>query len=84
MPVHTLEEARAARREALPRLPALSGALRVGGIGIARGESSGWMLKVNLEAAAPRGVALPPRIVGVPVRYEVVGKVRARASRGRR
>jgi len=78
----TLDQARAARQAALDRLAAdRGGTLRVNGIGLARTKDGGWALKVNLEAAAPAGTALPEEISGVPVRYEVVGRVRARTAR---
>lgn len=81
----TLEKARNAKRAAPARLAtAAEGALKVNGIGIARTEEGGWALKVNLEAAAPDGAALPEEIGGVPVLYEVVGKVRALDARRRR
>ncbi|PYQ23926.1 MAG: hypothetical protein DMF81_07210 [Acidobacteria bacterium] len=75
----TLDQARAARQAALDRLAAdRGGTLRVN---LARTKDGGWALKVNLEAAAPAGTALPEEISGVPVRYEVVGRVRARTAR---
>ena len=78
----TLEQARAARQAALDRLArGRGGALRVNGIGLARTADGGWGLKVGLEAVAPAGTALPEEIGGVPVRYEVVGKVRTRTAR---
>ena len=65
----TLEEARAAKERAKE---VLSG-LPVVGIGITR-VGDGYGLKVNLDAAPKTEV--PAAVDGVPVRVEVVGKIR--------
>jgi len=68
----TLDEARAAKglaAEAFGRLAA------VAGVGITR-IGRGYGLKVNLAEAPSPAAALPSEIAGIPVRVEVVGKIR--------
>lgn len=66
----TLDQARTAKE-------AVASALKhvrfVTGIGIAVTDD-GYEVKVNLER--PSKAALPATVEGVPVRYEVVGKIR--------
>jgi hypothetical protein len=68
----TLEEARAAKQKAYEAFRACA---KVAGVGISR-IAGGYGVKVNLEEPAPEGVVLPDSIDGVPVRVEVVGKIR--------
>ena len=67
----TLEQARAAKVVAVKALSDLP----VVGIGITR-VGDGYGLKVNL-GAAPEG-EVPATVAGVPVKVEVVGKIRKR------
>jgi hypothetical protein len=73
----SLETARAAKRTAWRRFRKLG---NVAGIGITsvRGE---YALKVNLNEPFDPGVAVPDEIDGVPLRIEVIGRVRARRTR---
>jgi len=48
----------------------------VQGIGIER-RGRGFGLKVGLERHAVSGTDLPDEVGGVPVRYEIVGKLKA-------
>ncbi len=72
----TLEQARAAKTEALDVFQRLA---RLSGVGITR-IGRGYGLKVNVEVAPSAGVALPTSIKGVPVKVEVVGPLRKRAA----
>lgn len=74
MAAASIEQARAAKEKALK---GLGRTLAVVGIGITRVDA-GYGLKVNLREAPPRGVSLPDAIDGVPVRIEVVGRIRGR------
>jgi hypothetical protein len=69
----TLEEARAAKRKAAQRLARVP---QVNGIGVARA-GTGYILRVNLAEAVPFGV-IPDAVDGVPLRAEVVGRIRRR------
>jgi hypothetical protein len=73
MPI-SMARARAAKDAAKRLLADIPGVV---GIGVTKvgGE---YALKVNLKAALPKGVAVPKRIEGVPVRAEVVGVIRKR------
>jgi hypothetical protein len=73
MNTSTLEEARAAKQKALRTL----GLDKLGSVGITRFDG-GYALKVNLEN--PPASPLPDEVDGVPVRIEVVGKIRSRDS----
>ena len=70
----TLDEARAAKAHAADVFQSLA---EVAGVGITRVES-GYGLKVNLSQAPAEDVALPSEVDGVPVRIEVVGRIRKR------
>ena len=69
----TLEEARTAKRKAAERLARVP---QVNGIGVVRTEA-GYALKVSLAEAVEAGV-IPEAVDGVPLRAEVVGRVRRR------
>ena len=72
----SLDEARAAKAPAAEAFGRLAEVL---GVGITR-IGKGYGLKVNLSRL-PRGAnSLPSEIVGVPVRVEVVGKIRKRTG----
>jgi hypothetical protein len=73
MPI-TIAQARAAKDAAKRALAGIPGVV---GIGLTK-VGKGYALKVNLKAELPRGVAMPRRIAGVPVRAEVVGVIRKR------
>ncbi len=68
----TLDEARAAKSEALKVFSALG---TVVGVGITR-VGDGYGVKVNLQAQPGPSVKLPEKVEGVPVRVEVVGILR--------
>lgn len=69
-----LHRARAMKQRTLE---ALSARAKVVGVGITKLEG-GYGLKVNLEELPPADTPLPDNIEGVPVRFEVVGKIRKR------
>jgi hypothetical protein len=69
----TLLQARSARRKAARRL---AGVPQVNGIGVVRMET-GYGLKVNLAEEVGAGV-IPEAVDGVPLRAEVVGRIRRR------
>ncbi len=69
---HTLDEARAAKTEALTRFGALASVV---GVGITR-IGDGYGLKINLSE--PPKAELPTEIGGVPIHIEVVGPIRKR------
>jgi hypothetical protein len=72
----SLDEARAAKA---PAAEAFGRLAEVVGVGITR-VGKGYGLKVNLSRQ-PRGASsLPSEIAGVPVRVEVVGKIRKRTG----
>jgi hypothetical protein len=68
----TLEQARAAKRKAVACLAALP----VVGVGITR-IGDGYGLKVNLSEGVADD-AVPEQMDGVPIKTEVVGKIRKR------
>ena len=68
----TLEEARAAK----PKTTKLLAALPVVGVGITR-IGDGYGLKVNLGEDVPTD-AVPTHVDGVPIKTEMVGKIRKR------
>ncbi len=68
----TLDQARAAKQKALEVYGAHG---RVVGVGITKLDE-GYGLKVNFESAPARPGEMPEEIDGVPVRTEVVGKIR--------
>jgi len=68
----TLEEARAAKARAMEVFRRKA---TVVGVGITR-IGGGYGVKVNLETSPTPNVELPETIDGVPVRVEVVGRIR--------
>jgi len=68
----TLELARAAKARALDVFAPLA---PVVGVGVTRVDG-GYGVKVNLESAPPAGTPLPAAVDGVPVKVEVVGRLR--------
>ena len=72
MSVATLEQARAAKEKAFEVCSAVA---KVVGVGIAPLEG-GYAVKVNLEEPLPEGTLLPVSVDGVPIRVEVVGRIR--------
>lgn len=70
----SIEQARAAKQHAIE---ILSDVAEVVGVGLTRIEE-GYGLKVNLSATPKDIDNLPHDVDGVPVRLEVVGKVRKR------
>jgi hypothetical protein len=70
----TLDEARAVKPRVLDEI---GGKASVVGVGITRIDG-GYGVKVNLDAPPAAGVHLPLAIAGVPLRIEVVGKIRKR------
>jgi hypothetical protein len=68
-----LEQARAAKAKAKEEV---AGRATVVGVGLCRVDGD-YAVKVNLAAAPAEGAALPQSIDGVPVRYEVVGSLKA-------
>jgi hypothetical protein len=73
-PGSTLEQARAAKSEALGAFKRVA---RVVGVGITR-IGRGYGLKVNLQRMPDTKACLPKEINGVPIRVEVVGKIKKR------
>lgn len=69
-----LSIARAAKEHAKSVLSRLPGVV---GIGLTKVEDR-YAVKVNLEAELPRSAKAPRSIDGVPVKYDVVGRIRAR------
>jgi hypothetical protein len=67
----TLDEARAAKEKVRATL---ADRPEVTGIGITR-DGDGYAVKVDLAKPCP---AVPPEVGGVPVRAEIVGRVRKR------
>ena len=72
----TLDKARAAKA---PAAEAFGRLAEVVGVGITR-IGKGYGLKVNLSRLPPGANSLPCEIAGVPVRVEVVGKIRKRTG----
>ena len=68
----TLDIARAAKLHALDVFESLA---EVVGVGITRFES-GYGLKINLAQPPAQADSLPSEVDGVPVRIEVVGRIR--------
>ncbi|MGE0425947.1 MAG: hypothetical protein AB7O88_27045 [Reyranellaceae bacterium] len=71
----TIARARAAKSEVRR---SLGSDIDVVGVGIAK-SGRGYALKVNL-AKLPKGKHLPKSIGGIPVRFEVVGRIRKRVG----
>ena len=68
----TLEQARAAKGAATEVFGRLADIV---GVGITRIDG-GYGLKINLREQPPDSVTLPDQVNGVPVRIDVVGRVR--------
>ena len=73
----SLDEARAAKSHAIEILRDVP---ELAGVGITR-IGQGYGVKVNLSSAAAGNLDLPAQIDGVPVRLEVVGRVRKRGGK---
>ncbi|RPI85404.1 MAG: hypothetical protein EHM42_06740 [Planctomycetaceae bacterium] len=73
----TLEQARAAKHAVRSTFESIG---KVVGVAITR-VVDGYGLKVNLESKRDAEVPLPVAVCGVPVIVEIVGEIRARASR---
>ena len=71
----SIDAARAAKARALEVFGRLGG--EVVGVGLTR-VADGYGLKVNLRAPVTPGATLPESVEGVPVRVEVVGRIRPR------
>ena len=69
----SLEQARAAKKKVKRQL---AGVATVVGIGLTR-LNGDYAVKINLSAPPADGPRLPDTIDGVPVRCEVVGKIKA-------
>lgn len=78
MPKISLEQATAAKREALRRF---GGWRTLTGVGITRVEGE-YAVKVNISEPLDNQAALPGEIDGVPLRVEVTGTIRRRARSG--
>ena len=72
----TLEQVRAAKRQALGKFKRLGD---VTGVGITR-VGKGYGLKINLKKPPAQKSPLPTTIKGVPVRVEVVGPLKKRLA----
>ena len=72
MNAKTLDEARAAKSRALDLFRHKAAVV---GVGITRIDG-GYGVKVNLESAPDSKTRLPETIDGVPIRVEIVGKIR--------
>jgi hypothetical protein len=70
----SIDAARAAKARALEVFGRLG---EVVGVGLTRVDD-GYGLKVNLRAPVTPGATLPESVEGVPVRVEVVGRIRPR------
>ncbi len=70
----SLQSARAAKQRAVELLRPLIGADIA--IGITRLDDEGFGLKVNLDDEPAAGIDLPDNVDGVPVQFEVVGRIR--------
>jgi hypothetical protein len=66
-----------ARRAKQRALLLLSGVPGVVGVGLTKVDEQ-YAVKVNLESALPASVKAPTSIDGIPLAYEVVGRIRAR------
>jgi hypothetical protein len=71
----TLEQARAAKDVALKMFAKLAGEFSVG---ITPWEDGTYGLKVNLTTPPAPSTKFPTEVNGVPVRVEVVGRIRKR------
>jgi hypothetical protein len=69
----TLEQVRAAKSEATQVFADLVGQVAVG---VMRLADDSYGLKINLTSKPAKDVVLPESVAGVPVRVEVVGKIR--------
>jgi hypothetical protein len=74
MSPRSLAEARAAKADAIEIFSKLAD---VAGVGITR-IADGYGLKVNLATPATKGTKLPASVHGVPVRVDIVGRVKRR------
>ena len=72
----TLDQVRAAKRQALGTFKRLG---HVTGVGITR-VGKGYGLKINLQKAPAQKLSLPTTIKGVPVLIEVVGPLKKRLA----
>lgn len=69
----TLESARVAKISLREKIADIT---EVSSIGIER-LPNGFRLKVNLSRKLPNSIELPQSCRGVPIRYEVIGRVKA-------
>lgn len=76
----TIAQARAAKSVAKAELARFPGVV---GIGLTK-VGDDYALKVNLREALPGELRVPRSIAGVPVKVEVVGRIRKRVARPRR
>ncbi len=65
--------ARAAKDQALKLLSNVPGVV---GIGLTKIDDQ-YAVKVNLEAALPKSLRVPREINGIPLSFEIVGRVKA-------
>jgi hypothetical protein len=72
MALASIEKARNAKQEAAALFSRFA---TVVGIGITKVDD-GYGIKVNLQEAPPPGIVLPQSVLGVPVKIEVVGRIR--------
>jgi hypothetical protein len=72
----SLDSARAAKKRAAEIFAPLVG--EEVAVGITAADDEGFGLKVNLTTEPHPDVQLPDEVEGVPVRVEVVGKIRKR------
>ena len=68
-----IDLARAAKDRAKTVLSKVPGVV---GLGLTKVDDQ-YAVKVNLEAALPKSLTVPNNIDGVPVMYEVVGRIKA-------
>ncbi len=68
-----LEQARAAKAKAKQKV---KGVAVVVGVGVTR-QGSDYAVKINLAASPAEGEQLPDSIDGVPICYEIVGRIKA-------
>lgn len=71
----SLKEVRAAKSEAAQVFADLVGQVAVG---VMRLADDSYGLKINLTEKPAKNVVLPQSVAGVPVKVEVVGKIRKR------
>jgi hypothetical protein len=71
----SLKDARAAKGPTAKVFGKLVGDVAVG---VMRLDGDRYGLKVNLTEEPPDGVSLPSEVEGVPIRVEVVGRIRKR------